>query len=79
MGMVGSRTPDWDSFAATFHSGDIVDGCVTKLLPFGAFVEVAHGVVGLLTGDERPEVGSLVPVRIHEVDTVRQRVSLRAA
>jgi ribosomal protein S1 len=77
--------PGWPGFVSRYRTGDVVDGTVTKLLPFGAFVEVADGVVGLLTGDAvstgdaRPQVGARIAVRIREFDSDRHRVSLRAA
>jgi ribosomal protein S1 len=73
-----SQSNAWDRFVARYHVGDVVDGRVTKVVPFGALMEVADGVPGLLVGERRPEAGSTVPVRIKEIDAERQRVSLSA-
>jgi small subunit ribosomal protein S1 len=69
----------WEQFLARYGVGDVLDGRVTKVVPFGALVEVADGVPGLLVGDERPAAGSTVPVRVKEIDTEKHRVSLTAA
>lgn len=42
-------SPDpWESAAVRYHKGDTVDGRVTKLMNFGAFVELEPGVEGLI-------------------------------
>ena len=38
----------WDVFSRANDVGDIVDGTVTKTVPFGAFVSVTDGVEGLV-------------------------------
>ncbi|MGH8947698.1 MAG: 30S ribosomal protein S1, partial [Acidimicrobiia bacterium] len=38
----------WDVFARDHEVGDVIDGMVTKTVPFGAFVSVADGVEGLV-------------------------------
>jgi small subunit ribosomal protein S1 len=38
----------WDVFAGGHEVGDVVDGTVTKTVPFGAFVSVGDGVEGLV-------------------------------
>lgn len=38
----------WLSAAEKFHVGDDVEGLVTKVLNYGAFVEIAEGVEGLV-------------------------------
>ncbi|HET7026830.1 MAG TPA: 30S ribosomal protein S1 [Candidatus Limnocylindrales bacterium] len=41
--------PDpWESTVADFNVGDIIDGTVTKLVNFGAFVRVREGLEGLI-------------------------------
>jgi len=67
--------------------GEVVSGKVVNILDFGAFVELAEGVVGLVhvselgySGTGKPtelvKVGERVLVRILEIDTVKGRVSL---
>ncbi|MGD2060485.1 MAG: S1 RNA-binding domain-containing protein, partial [Acidimicrobiia bacterium] len=77
----------WDVFANENEVGDIVEGTVTKTVPFGAFVSVADGVEGLVHVSEiavhrveSPElelsIGQKVQVKITEKDDERRRVSL---
>jgi len=77
----------WESFVARYGVGDVLSGRVTQVLPFGAFVEVADGVVGFFSDrsvwpgapERAPAVGSRVPVRVVAVDGANQRVSLVTA
>jgi small subunit ribosomal protein S1 len=77
----------WDVFANENEVGDVVEGTVTKTVPFGAFVSVADGVEGLVHVSEiavhrveSPElelsIGQKVKVKITEKDDERRRVSL---
>jgi small subunit ribosomal protein S1 len=78
----------WDSIAATLHAGDKREGTVTRVAPFGAFVEIAPGIEGLVHISEmsylkrvtKPEEmvspGDTVPVMIKEVDGQARRISL---
>jgi small subunit ribosomal protein S1 len=58
------------------HVGDVVTGHVMKVLPFGVFVALGDEAIGLLAGDDRPQAGSSVTVRIAEMDTLRRRAKL---
>ena len=77
----------WDAFNEDHHSGEIVSGKVTRVLDFGAFVELASGIVGLVhssevgysaSGDPQDVVkaGDIILVRILDLDPERERVSL---
>ncbi len=77
----------WDVFSGDNEVGDIVEGTVTKTVPFGAFVSVADGVEGLVHVSEiaihrveSPElelsIGQTVNVKITEKDDERRRISL---
>jgi small subunit ribosomal protein S1 len=77
----------WRQFARTHSPGEIIEGQVTKLVPFGAFVRVADGVEGLVhiseladrhveAADQVVAVGQTVSVKIIEIDTERRRISL---
>ena len=68
----------WEAFIARHGVGDQVDGEVTKVLTFGAFVRLAEGVDGLLVGEDRPGLGARVPVRIAEIDLDKRRMKLVA-
>jgi small subunit ribosomal protein S1 len=77
----------WDRFVRETEPGSIIDGEVTKTVPFGAFVSVGDGVEGLVHVSEiavhhveSPElelsIGQPVRVKVTEVDADRRRVSL---
>ncbi|MGB8955991.1 MAG: 30S ribosomal protein S1 [Tumebacillaceae bacterium] len=77
----------WADVAERFHEGDIITGTVRRLVSFGAFVEVAPGIEGLVhisqianrhvaTADEVLEVGQEVKVKVLGVSEAEQRLSL---
>jgi small subunit ribosomal protein S1 len=76
------RQPDpWQRVAERFQPGQSVEGTLTRLAPFGAFVDLGEGIEGLLPSNQisgRPEVveGAQVRVRILNVEPERQRVGL---
>lgn len=65
----------WDDFVSQHAVGDLVSGRVTKVLAFGALIEVDGGIPGLLVAPDRRAVGSSVSVRIKEFDADKHRVS----
>ena len=77
----------WEVFSRETNVGDVVEGMVTKTVPFGAFVSVAEGVEGLVHVSEiaihrveSPElelsIGQKVQVKITEKEEDRRRISL---
>ena len=78
----------WDSAGERFHEGDKILGTVTRCANFGAFVEVAPGIEGLVHISEmsykkrvlKPEeivtAGETVSVMIKEIDLDKRRISL---
>jgi small subunit ribosomal protein S1 len=77
----------WDVFSRQNEVGDVVEGTVTKTVPFGAFVSVTDGVEGLVHVSEiavhrveSPElelsIGQSVRTKITEKDDERRRISL---
>ncbi len=77
----------WKEFERRFKAGEVIEGEVTKLVPFGAFVRVADGIEGLVhiselseahveSAEEIVNVGDHVRARVVEVDVSRRRVSL---
>ena len=77
----------WHQFAREHAPNEILDGEVTKLVPFGAFVRVGEGVEGLVhiselsdkhveTAEQVVAVGQKTPVKIIEIDGDRRRISL---
>ena len=80
--------PDpWHSTVADFNVGDIIDGTVTKLVNFGAFVRVRDGLEGLIhiselshqrvahPGDVVHE-GQQLKLKIISLDSERHRLGL---
>jgi ribosomal protein S1 len=67
----------WQEFLARHQIGDVIDGVVTKEVPFGSFVE-SGGVTGLAYQQSWP-VGTSVSVRILDIDAENQRFSLAPA
>ncbi|MFB7176793.1 S1 RNA-binding domain-containing protein [Streptomyces sp. NPDC056257] len=74
-------------FADGVTAGQVIDGKVTRLVPFGVFVEVAEGIEGLVhlrelagepveSPEDRVQVGDRMKVVVTEADRVRRRVSL---
>jgi small subunit ribosomal protein S1 len=76
------RQPDpWQRVAERFEPGQTVEGTVTRLAPFGAFVDLGEGIEGLLPSNQIAnrgdvEEGSQVRVRVLNVEPDRQRVGL---
>ena len=72
----------WVAFLADTARGTAVDGRVVSVVPFGAFVELGHGVHGLLHMSEwhsEPSEGDTLQLRILDVDSQNHRVSLTPA
>ncbi|MDA7543494.1 30S ribosomal protein S1 [Acidimicrobiia bacterium] len=77
----------WSDFELQYKQDDIVDGEVTKVVPFGAFVTIGKGVEGLVHVSEisvdkvdSPElalaIGQKVKIKITELDIPKRRVNL---
>jgi small subunit ribosomal protein S1 len=77
----------WLDFELHYKDGDVVEGEVTKVVPFGAFITIGKGVEGLVHVSEiaaekvdSPEMalalGQKVSVKITELDVEKRRVSL---
>ena len=77
----------WADFELQYKQDDIVDGEVTKVVPFGAFVTIGKGVEGLVHVSEisvdkvdSPElalaIGQKVKIKITELDIPKRRVNL---
>ncbi len=77
----------WQELAKQYKVGDLVEGVVVSVLDFGAFVEIQHGLQGLVhiseIGYANPEdpkavvkKGDPVLVKIMGIDPDRERISL---
>ncbi|PJI10042.1 MULTISPECIES: 30S ribosomal protein S1 [Clostridium] len=77
----------WNNVNSEFKVGNIVEGTVCKIVDFGAFVEIADGVEGLVHISQISEdkilkvsdvlkVGDKVKVKILDIDSEKDRISL---
>jgi len=73
----------WDAIEERYSIGDLVDGLVTSIKDYGAFVKLPIGVEGLIHVSEMngtPEnlltIGEKVLVRITAIDPHRERINL---
>jgi small subunit ribosomal protein S1 len=87
LSLKATQQDPWQEFASTHRVGELVYGRVTKLVPFGAFVQVGEGIEGLVHISEMsarhvdlPEQvvtpGEELWVKIIDLDLARRRISL---
>jgi len=87
LGLKQTQTDPWQQVLDSYGEGDVVQGRVTKVVTFGAFVEILPGVEGLVHISELAQhhvenpreivsQGDLVNVKIIEIDAERRRLSL---
>jgi small subunit ribosomal protein S1 len=87
LGLKQTQSDPWQQVIESYHENDVVEGRVTKVVTFGAFVEILPGVEGLVHISELAQhhvenprevvsQGQPVNVKIIEVDGERRRLSL---
>ena len=87
LGLKQTQEDPWQTVLNEYKSNDILEGKVTKVVAFGAFIEIVPGVEGLVhiselaehhveTPGEVVQPGQEVWVRILEIDEERRRISL---
>ena len=87
LSLKATQSDPWQEFANAHRVGELVYGRVTKLVPFGSFVQVGEGIEGLVHISEManhhvdlPEQvvtpGEELWVKIIEIDLQRRRISL---
>ncbi len=87
LSLKATQEDPWRQFARQHYVGEFIEGKVTKLVPFGAFVKVAEGIEGLVHISELAEahvelpeqvvkVNDTITVRIIDIDDIRRRISL---
>src|SRR6187431_1089097 len=87
LSLKATQEDPWRQFARKYSAGEIIDGQVTKLVPFGAFVRVAAGIEGLVhiselagrhveLAEQVVSVGEEVFVKVIDIDLERRRISL---
>ncbi len=87
LSLKATQSDPWQEFANAHRVGELVYGRVTKLVPFGAFVQVGDGIEGLVHISEMANHHVDLPeqvvspseelwVKIIEIDLQRRRISL---
>jgi len=87
LGLKQTQEDPWQRVVDTYNVGDELEGRVTKVVTFGAFVEILDGVEGLVHISELAQhhvenpreiiqPGDEVRVKILEIDSERRRLSL---
>jgi small subunit ribosomal protein S1 len=87
LGLKQTQEDPWQRVISAHRPGDVLGGTVTKVVAFGAFVEILPGVEGLVhiseladhhveSPSEVVEPGSTLDVKILEIDEERRRLSL---
>jgi small subunit ribosomal protein S1 len=87
LGLKQTQEDPWQRVVETYNIGDELEGTVTKVVTFGAFVEILDGVEGLVHISELAQhhvenpreiiqPGDPVRVKILEIDSERRRLSL---
>ncbi|MEC7505820.1 MAG: 30S ribosomal protein S1, partial [Actinomycetota bacterium] len=87
LSLKATQQDPWQEFASSHRVGELVYGRVTKLVPFGSFVQVGEGIEGLVHISEMsahhvdlPEQvvtpGEELWVKIIDLDLQRRRISL---
>jgi small subunit ribosomal protein S1 len=87
LGLKQTQSDPWQQVLDHYQQGDVVEGRVTKVVTFGAFVEILPGVEGLVHISELAQhhvenpreivsQGDPVNVLILEIDGDRRRLSL---
>ena len=87
LGLKQTQEDPWQRVVDTYSVGDELEGKVTKVVAFGAFVEILEGVEGLVHISELAQhhvenprevvsPGDDVKVKILEIDSERRRLSL---
>jgi small subunit ribosomal protein S1 len=89
LGLKQTQEDPWQRIVDTYSVGDELAGKVTKVVTFGAFVEILDGVEGLVhiselaphhveSPREIVQPGDEIRVKILEIDSERRRLSLSA-
>ena len=87
LGLKQTTEDPWRTLVKNYPVGAIIEGKVTKLVPFGAFVELGDSIEGLVHISEMASkhvevpsqvcsVGDTVQVKVMDVDLDRRRISL---
>jgi small subunit ribosomal protein S1 len=89
LGLKQLRPNIWDKYAEAHQVGEVIQGTVTKLTNFGAFVEIDEGIEGLVHVSEIADrhvkdpadelkVGDKLQVKILKIDADAHKIALSA-
>ena len=87
LGLKQTTEDPWIKLVESYPVGSIVDGKVTKIVPFGAFVELGNSIEGLVhisemamrhidTPAQVVKAGDEIKVKVMEINPDRRRISL---
>jgi len=87
LGLKQTQIDPWMELTKKYAMGDVVDGKVIKIVPFGAFVQIEKGIEGLVHiseiavySVEKPEevvnIDDKVKVKIIDIDFDKRRIGL---
>jgi len=87
LSLKATQQDPWQEFATSHEAGELVYGRVTKLVPFGSFIQIGEGIEGLVHISEMSEHHVELPeqvvtpgeelwVKIIEIDLQQRRISL---
>ena len=87
LGLKQTTEDPWVKLVESYPVGSIVDGKVTKTVPFGAFIELGNNVEGLVHISEMSDrhiesptqvvkAGDEVKVKVMDINSERRRISL---
>ena len=87
LGLKQTQKDPWVEVAKNFSKGDVVTGKISKIVPFGIFVEIGDGIEGLVhiselssqhvnNPDEICSIGDEVDVCVVDIDLDRRRIGL---
>ncbi len=87
LGLKQTQPEPWQAAAAELHAGDLVEGKVVRITPWGAFVNIKPGLDGLVHISELANrrvakvedvvnVGDPVKAKVLDVDVDKKRLSL---
>ena len=87
LGLKQTTEDPWVKLVESYPVGTIVDGKVTKIVPFGAFIELGNSIEGLVhisemagrhidTPAQVVKAGEDVKVKVMEINPERRRISL---
>ena len=74
LGLKQLATDIWDDFFSTTKVGDVVEGKVVRITSFGAFVELAEGIEGLIHVSEFEDQGRGDKTELKVDETIQMRV-----